>query len=63
MAIYNLLEFSKNYSMTSGSYRNYYRDGKNDYANEDNTDIYRADNSIAATSKSFEYKTKRGHAS
>ena len=35
----------------------------NDYANGDTADIYRADNSIAATTKSFEYKIKREHAS
>ena len=30
----------------------------NDYANEKNADIYRTDDSIAATRKSFEYKIK-----
>ena len=59
MLMYNLLEYSENYSILSGSWWNYYRDRINDYANGDNADIYRADNSIAATSKSFEYKTKR----
>ena len=34
MAIYNLLEYSNNYSMTSRSWRNYYRDEINDSANE-----------------------------
>ena len=32
MAMYNLLEYSKNYSMTSGSLSNYYRDEVNDEA-------------------------------
>ena len=30
MPMYNLLEYSDNYSITSGSLRNYYRDGVND---------------------------------
>ena len=30
MLIYNLLEYSDNYSMKSGSLRNYYRDEEND---------------------------------
>ena len=30
MPMYNLLEYSHNYSMTSGSLRNYHRDGIND---------------------------------
>ena len=56
--MYNLLEYSENYSMTSGSQWNYYGDGMNDYANEDNVDIYRADNSIAVTSKFFSIRQK-----
>ena len=32
MAMYNLLEYGKNYSMTSGSLSNYYRDEVNDDA-------------------------------
>ena len=34
--MYNLLEYSDNYSMTSGSLWNYYRDEINDDANENN---------------------------
>ena len=34
MSRYNLLEHSDNYSMTSGSLWNYYRDEVNDAANE-----------------------------
>ena len=34
MLIYNLLEYSDNYSMTSGSLWNYYRDDINDDENE-----------------------------
>ena len=58
MPMHNLLEHSENYSITSGSQWNYYRDGMNDYANEKNADIYRKDDSIVATRKSFEYKMK-----
>ena len=36
MPIYDLLEYSDNYSMTSGSLWNYYRDEVNDPANENN---------------------------
>ena len=34
MPMYNLLEFSENCSMTSGSFWKYYRDEKNDDANK-----------------------------
>ena len=34
--MYNLLEYSKNYSKTSGSLWNYYRDGLTDETNDDN---------------------------
>ena len=44
--------------MTSGSQWNYYGDRMNDYADEDNVDIYRADNSIAVTSKFFSIRQK-----
>ena len=46
MPMYNLLEYSQNYSMTSGSLWNYYRDKIDDV--DDN----------ASDDKSFEYKTK-----
>ena len=36
MPMCNLLEYSHNYSMTSGSLWNYYRDEINDGANENN---------------------------
>ena len=58
MPMYNLLEYSDNYFMTSRSLRNYYRDKMNDDPNKNNTDNYRIDNSKTVTSKSFEYKTK-----
>ena len=46
MLMYNLLEYSDNHSMTSGSLQNYYRHEINDVG-------YHASNS-----KSFKYKTK-----
>ena len=59
MPMYNLLEYSGNYSMTSGSLWNYYRDEINDSANENNcANNYRINNNKTATSKSFEYQTK-----
>ena len=42
--MYNLLEYSDNYSMTSASLWNYYRDEVNDAANEDAAN-YRINNS------------------
>ena len=51
--IYNLLEYSENYSMTSGSLWHYYKDELNHSANENNdTNNYRI-NSKITTSKSF----------
>ena len=46
MPMYNLLEYSQNYSMASGSLWNYYRDETDDV--DDN----------ASDGKSFNYKTK-----
>ena len=46
MPMYNLLEYSSNYSMKSGSLWNYYRD-KIDDVDDD-----------ASNNKSFKYKTK-----
>ena len=45
--MYNLVEYSKNYSMTSGSLWNFYRDEIDDV--DDN----------ASDGRSFEYKTKK----
>ena len=36
MLMYKLLKYSKNYSSTSGSLRNYYRDKLTDKTNDDN---------------------------
>ena len=58
MPMYNLLEYSDNYSMTSGSLWNYYRDEINDFANNDDANNYRIYNNKRTTSKSSEYKTK-----
>ena len=58
MLIYNLLECSDNYSMTSGSLWNYYRDEMNDNTNENNAANCLINNSKTTTSKSFECKTK-----
>ena len=57
MSIYNLLEYSEKYSMTSGSLWNYYRDKINDDANE-NYNNETIINSKTITSTSFEYKIK-----
>ena len=59
MPMYNLLEYSNNYSMTVSSFWNYYRDEVNDSANDNNhANSFRINNSKTTTSKSFEYKTK-----
>ena len=57
MPMSNLLEYSGNYSMTSGSLLNYYRYKINDDRNG-NTNNDRINNNKTATSKSFKYKTK-----
>ena len=53
-----MLEYSDNYSMTSGTLWNYYRDGVNDGENENDNANNRMNNSKTITTKSFEYKTK-----
>ena len=59
MPMYNLLEYSDNYSMTSGSVLNYYRDELNDDVNESNpAGNYGVNNSKTRTIKSFKYKGK-----
>ena len=58
MPMHNLLEYSDNYFMKSGSLWNYYRVKVNDSANENNdANSYRINNN-KTTSKSFDYKTK-----
>ena len=58
MPMYNLLKYRDNYSMTSGSLWNYYRDEVNDYENEIDSAYYWINNNKTITSKSFVYKTK-----
>ena len=58
MPIYDLLEYSNNYSMTSGRLWNFYRDEINDSAIENNDDGNKTNNNKTITSKPFEYKTK-----
>ena len=59
MLMYNLLEYSDNHSMTSGSLWNNYRDKVNDDTNENNdAGNYRVNNNKATASKSFENKTE-----
>ena len=52
------LEYSDNYSMTSGSLWNFYRDEINDSAIENNNDGNRINENKTITSKSFKCKTK-----
>ena len=69
MPLHNLLEYSDNSSMTSGSLWNYYREEINDDENENdnnnnnnknnnNSNNNRLNNNKTITSKSFKYKTK-----
>ena len=58
MPMYNLLKYSDNYSMTSRSLWNYYRDEINGDENENNAANNRINNNKVVTNKSFEYKTK-----
>ena len=52
MPMYNWLEYSKNYSKTSDSLWNYYRDELTDETNDDN-----GPNKNVINSKPFKYKT------
>ena len=51
--MHNLLEYSKNYSKTTGSLWNYYRDALTDKTNDDNN----GPNKNVINSKTFKYKT------
>ena len=53
MAMYNLLEYSKNYRKTIGSLYNYYRDELSDDADDNNFD-----NIKVVNSNTFKYKNK-----
>ena len=56
--MYDLLEYSENYSVTSRSLWNFDRDEINDDGNENDNANNRINNSKTITSKSFEHKTK-----
>ena len=58
MPMYNLLEYSDNYSMKSGSLWNYYKFEVNDPANENKAANCRINNNEKTTSRYFEYRTK-----
>ena len=58
MPMYILLEYNGNYSITSGSLWNYYKDEVNGDENENNNAKNRKNNSKAITNKHFEYKRK-----
>ena len=53
MPMYNLLEYSKNYRKTIGSFYNYYRD---ELSNDNNNDNF--GNIKVVNSKAFKYKNK-----
>ena len=56
--MYNLLEYSDIYSMTSESLWNHYRDELNDNENENDVNENMVNNNKTTTNKSFKYKTK-----
>ena len=59
MPVYNLLEYKENYSITSRSLWNCYRNEVNNSANENNdANNYRINSNKTITSKSFKYKKK-----
>ena len=58
MPMCNLLEYSDNYSVTSGSLWNYYRHEINDDKNENDANENMINIIKITTSKSFKYKAK-----
>ena len=56
MPMYNLLEYSSNYCMTSGSLLNYHRNEVNNYVIEYNAANFRMNNNKTTPSTSFKYK-------
>ena len=58
MPMYNLLEYSDNYSMASGSLWNYYGDEVNDNENKNDNANNRINNNKIITNKYFEYNVK-----
>ena len=58
MPMYNLLEYSDNYSIISGRLWNYFRDEITGDANENDAARIKINNNRTITRESFEYKTK-----
>ena len=58
IVMYNLLEYSDNYSITSASLGNFHRNEINDSSIENNDYGNKINKNKTITSKSFEYKTK-----
>ena len=58
MAMYNPLEYSDNYSMTSGGLWNYYKDEINDDEKENDANENMVNSNKTTTIKSFKYMTK-----
>ena len=58
MQLYNLLEHSDDYFITSGSLWNYYRHEVNDTANKNDAPSNKINNNKTATSKYFEHQKK-----
>ena len=56
MPMYNLLEYSKNYRKTVGSFCNYYRDELSNDDDDDDDDNF--DNIKLINSEAFKYKNK-----
>ena len=59
MPMYNLLEYSDNYSKTSGRLWSYYRDEVNDDASETDAGSYRMDDNKTIKCEPFGYKTNK----
>ena len=59
LPMFNLLEYSRTYSITSGCLWDYYGDEVNDSAIENNDDGKKINNSKAITSNPFEFKTRK----
>ena len=62
MLRYNLVECSDNYSMSSGSLQNFYRDEISDDANKNSAAYIKLNNKKTITGKSWLDKIEREHA-
>ena len=58
MPMYDLVEYSDNYSLTTGTFWNYYRDEINFDVSENNLTNNRVNNNKTIASTYFEYKTR-----